>query len=351
MGGGIVTFIASIAVRQVNTGAAVAVLYAERPDTPPREDLRERFGDQVVLRAAISESGALRRLSELAREVRRSIRSGSYDVIHLHSSIAGAVGRIVAGAARRSGVVIAYSPHGFAFLREDSSRVMRLSTRLVERVLANRGTMILTSKSELALAKEALHARRATYLMSGVPRESMKMRLPGQSRGQKPRVVMLGRMAYQKAPWRFAAVARRLAHEADFIWIGAADPVHVARWIGDAPVQVISWLTPERFSQELENTDVLLFPTLWEGMSLSLIQAMGRGIPPVTTDVVGNRDAVIHQVSGFIARNDDELVDFTQSLVRDQGLRERVGAQAFLRAATHFIDDQIGIESIELYSI
>jgi len=99
----------------------------------------------------------------------------------------------------------------------------------------------------------------------------------------------------------------------------------------------------------LRRTDVLLFPSLWEGMSLSLIQAQARGIPVVTSDVVGNRDAVVHGVTGYVCDNDQDLLDATEALLTDESLRTRMGAAAAEHAREHLTDDTIGIDSLAIY--
>lgn len=56
-------------------------------------------------------------------------------------------------------------------------------------------------------------------------------------------------------------------------------------------------LKPQHF---FEGALAYLSTSLWEGMPLSVIEAMAHGIPPVVTDVVGNRDAVADHKTGLI---------------------------------------------------
>jgi glycosyltransferase involved in cell wall biosynthesis len=43
----------------------------------------------------------------------------------------------------------------------------------------------------------------------------------------------------------------------------------------------------------------------WEGMPLAVLEAMAHGLPAVCSDVVGNRDAVIHGKTGFLYTEGD----------------------------------------------
>ncbi|MBD7958579.1 glycosyltransferase [Microbacterium sp. Sa4CUA7] len=345
MGGGIVSFISSIGNRQSSAGARVAVLYARRADTPPESDLRQRFGDRVELHPPVTGKSHLTRSWQLRRRLRAQMRSGDYDVVHLHSSIAGALGRTVRR--RREDVLRVYSPHGFSFLREDKSLTNRWATEAAERAMARLDPLILTSVSEVEIARQRLRAKELAFLQSGVPRSSIVDR--PHTPVQRLRVLMLGRVVYQKAPWRFAAVARALGHLADFVWVGAGNGNYPREWFADSPVQVLDWVAPEQLDDLLAQSAVFLFPTLWEGMSLSLIHAQSCGVPCVTTNVVGNRDAIVHGETGFVCDSDPELIEATRLLLEDPALRKtmREAAQRHARAA--LTDDEIGTASLELY--
>ncbi|MGX9349229.1 glycosyltransferase [Microbacterium sp. KNMS] len=346
MGGGIVTFLDSISRRQAEAGAKPAVLYTVRPDTPRREIMRTRFHPDVDLLPAISAGGTVKNTFALMMILRRLARSGEYDAIHFHSSIAGAAGRI---ALIGVDAPVFYSPHGFAFLRESSSRWVRKAYQILEMLCARKGSLVVTSAGEVELARGALRSRSVEYLRSGVPSESIPARPHEYVHDGLPLVVTTARITYQKAPWRFASVARALQGKARFLWVGGGDPEDISRWIGDSPVELRDWVSPEELESIFADADIFLFPTLWEGMALSLIQAQGRGIPAVTTDVVGNRDTVLDGETGFVARTDEDLIEATRRLIEDPALRRRMGVAAAERVRAHFTDDEIGRDSLRIY--
>lgn len=163
-------------------------------------------------------------------------------------------------------------------------------------------------------------------------------------------VVTTARITYQKAPWRFAAVARALQGRARFLWVGGGDPADIARWIGDAPVEMREWVTPEELGEVFKEADIFLFPTLWEGMVVSLIQAQGRGLPAVTSNVVGNRDTVLDGTTGCVRTDEQGLIEATRSLIDDAELRRTMGSAAVEHVREHFTDDRIGTDSLEIYA-
>ncbi|GAB3284763.1 glycosyltransferase [Microbacterium lacusdiani] len=343
MGGGIIAVLRSHVRRQLELGADAVVAYTRRPDTPHADDLGRRLEGAELIELG---AGAGRRdLVHLARFIREASASGDYDAIHLHSSFAGAVGRLVAKGATPT----FYSPHGFAFLRENTSRASRFATKLAERVLARRSELILTSRTEFELAREVLKAKRAHLVDTGVAREEAESWGPAGAVHDRPIVAMVGRVVYQKAPWRFAAVARELAHLADFVWYGVAPDDPVDEWIGDAPVRLVGWMSPDELDAELAKVDILLFPSLWEGMPYALMMAQVRGIPAVVSDVVGNRDAVVHDRTGIVASDDQGLRDGVERLLTDEALRQRMAAEARASGLERLTDARLGVQSLAIY--
>jgi glycosyltransferase involved in cell wall biosynthesis len=346
MSGGVVTLIESMSRRQLDEGAEIEVMFTRRLETPTPEDLRRRFSADVRL-VELDGDGTRRAAFALLRAVRVAQRSRRFDTIHLHSSIAGAVGRLASLTTRHTASVF-YSPHGFAFLREDQSRAVNAVTKLAERALANVGGLIVTSNSEVVIAKRSLRARNVDFVRTGMRRDSIDA-LPSRERHSPVTVAMVGRVSYQKAPWRFAEVARRLGEVARFVWIGDGPDDLKRQWLGDAPVEVLGWLSPADLDQTMATIDVLLFPTLWEGFALSLAQAQASGIPAVVSDVVGNRDAVVEGVTGFVCTSDDELTERVRLLVAEPQIWHQMSLEAVSWAKDHLVDDFLGKESLELY--
>jgi glycosyltransferase involved in cell wall biosynthesis len=347
MGSGVLSLVDSVSRRQAEAGADVEVLFVPRTETPDDAALRARFDDRVALRR-VSTGSRLRDLRTLAAETARAAEH--VDAVHAHSSIAGAVVRIALWRGIPAERVF-FSPHGFAFLRLDLPAPVRHGIRMLEAVLAKRSTLVLTSPSELAVAEEALHPPRAHLVQTGVPSASVARAARAADPRRRPIVGMIGRVVHQKAPWRFAAAARALGERADFVWIGGGSADDERRWFGDSPVRVTGWVSAAELADLVDTVDVLLFPSLWEGMSLSLIQAQAHGIPAVVSDVVGNRDSVEDGVTGFVCADDGALIASTALLLDDPALRERMSAAALDWARRALIDDALGRDSLALYRL
>src|SRR5438445_723782 len=124
MAAGVMQVLAQLARAQAEAGATVHVVHSLRVDTPPDVALTALLPapisrEIVPMVTTPSLVADARGLLALARAIRRY----QPDVVHLHSSKAGALGRVlckILGVSR-----VFYSPHGFSFLREDVSALKR----------------------------------------------------------------------------------------------------------------------------------------------------------------------------------------------------------------------------------
>lgn len=83
----------------------------------------------------------------------------------------------------------------------------------------------------------------------------------------------------------------------------------------------------------LSKADIFILPSLWEGMPLSLIEAMGTGLPILATCVGGIPDVIQNNVSGLLVNTDKhEIARAILKLIDDCRLRERIGRVAKLES-------------------
>lgn len=96
--------------------------------------------------------------------------------------------------------------------------------------------------------------------------------------------------------------------------------------------------SPRDVRAALARSHVLLLPSVSEGLSNSVLEAMAMERPVVVTDVGGMREVVRDGVDGYLvpARDPAALADRLQALAGDPGLRARLGREARSRVATSF---------------
>jgi glycosyltransferase involved in cell wall biosynthesis len=91
----------------------------------------------------------------------------------------------------------------------------------------------------------------------------------------------------------------------------------------------------------LKTADVFVFPTLFEGMSNALLEAMLAGCAIVTTDIPENREIVTDDEVLFVPpANSEKLAEALVALLNDQARQKRMGACAKQRVQRDFLIDR-----------
>lgn len=87
----------------------------------------------------------------------------------------------------------------------------------------------------------------------------------------------------------------------------------------------------------LKTTDVFVFPTLFEGMSNALLEAMAAGCAIVTTNIPENKEVATQEEVCFISpASVDQLATSLKSVLADSSLRENLGANAYQKVLAQF---------------
>lgn len=323
------------------------LLYCRRPDSPP--DVESLFDPRVELIRLETPRGLhFSYFRALRAALRRELADADVCAVHFHSSKAGFFGRLaLLGIGRR--VASFYSPHGLIFL--DRRLVLpALLYRVLEGLAAKVNVELVgCSRSEARLLSR-IGKRHAYLLENGVDDAFFQVRR--RDTGQ-PLVVTTGRVCRQKAPECFAALAARFQIadvDARFVWIGGGDPRAEAQ-LRAAGVEVTGWVQREEVTRLLAGAAVYVQTSRWEGMPLSVLEALAAGVPCVVTDVVGNRDAVEHGQSGYVVNTLEEMVLAVDRLLNDAALRHRLSTAAREQARRRFSAASLRERLYRLYGL
>jgi glycosyltransferase involved in cell wall biosynthesis len=98
--------------------------------------------------------------------------------------------------------------------------------------------------------------------------------------------------------------------------------------------------------------DIVAGSSLREGLPLSVLEAMAAGLPVVTTDVGGNREAVIDGVTGLLVPpgDPDALAEALEKLWNDEAKRASMGKAGRLRVEEHFSAKNMVAETEKIYA-
>ncbi|MBD2563156.1 MULTISPECIES: glycosyltransferase family 4 protein [Nostoc] len=303
------------------------------------------------------------------------IQKNRYDLVHVHTPIAAVLGRI---AAKLAGVKrIVYTAHGFPF-HDQSSPSQYQFYFIIEKLAAFITDLILTQNYEdIATAKKLglCPSEKVCYLGNGVDIDRFKrdrlnsthQTLLRKSLGipdSRDLIIgTIGRIIHKKGSgYLIEAAAKLLPHYPNLqvLIIGSQlssdpEPFHteLIKKIHSLGIEQHVTLTGERqdIPELLGLLDIFVLPTFThEGLPRSIVEAMSMGLPVVTTDIRGCREAVVHGKTGLIVppKNSGKLAEALKILLSNYELRQAYGKASRERIEVQY-DEELVFKRLNNY--
>lgn len=319
--------------------------------------------ETLPLTRRISPWRNLRAVLALAAFFRRE----RFDLVHVHTPVAAAVGRFAAALA---GVPrIAYTAHGFYF--HDGMALPKRLTFMGLEWLAGRFTHTLFTQS----AEDAATARRWRLCRTGDvlaigngsdparfrpdedDRERTRLRAALGTKSERFVIVTVGRLVAEKGYRELIAAMARVDAE---LWaVGERLQSDHAAGIGEAVERCGSDPVVGRrvrflgyrddVPDLLRAADIFVLASWREGMPRSIIEAMLSGLPVVATDIRGSREEVVDGETGLLVPVRDEvaLSDALARLAGDAAMRRAMGAAGLARARRLYVEEKVIARQID----
>jgi glycosyltransferase involved in cell wall biosynthesis len=274
-------------------------------------------------------------------EVTRLIRQIKPDIVHAHSSKAGIVGRI---AARRAGVPVIFTAHGWGFARgaRPSRRIVALCAEKIAAPLACRIVCVSEHDKKLALRCKIGSERSLKTIYYGI----RALRSENSVRSEDiPTIIMVARFSEQKDQntliQAFQAV-RKTGLSARLLLVGTGPLLGASRaLVHQLGLDKDVVFTGDRHDvpELLAQSNIFALTTHYEGLPISILEAMRAGLPVVATDVDGIPEQVTHSETGFLVphRSVQHVAQGLLALITDSSLRRKCGDAGRVRFEREFV--------------
>ena len=335
-----------MAKAQRKRGHRVLIVYSRRPGAPA--DLRAVVNPAIEL-AHLRMRPLPLHLAPWCWRFARLLRRWNPDVLHFHGARAGFLGRLVAG--RRPGRRAFHSPHCIPLMHLNVSGAERALHRALER-FANRvcpAAYLACAEPERAVVVREIGAR--TRLLENAVEGGLDAHVrPRRSQGgQLRRVVTCARIADLKDPELFAAVCGAVRAErpgVEFLWIGDGD-VRQRRMLERAGVLVTGWMSREEALERVAGGCVYLSTSGWEGMPVSVLEAMFLKVPVLCRRAEWSAAIVVDGETG-------RLFDGAQSAAKallstDAAVWRGIAERAWRAATERFSERRFAAELARIY--
>nr|WP_228120693.1 MULTISPECIES: glycosyltransferase family 4 protein [Gluconobacter] len=271
----------------------------------------------------------------------RLIRREKPDLVHGHMPISGILARF---AARLCGVrVVAYTCHGFLFNQPGSWR-RRMLSLILEWAAGRITDLYMTVSREEARDARRLHLNRNPIAI-GNGRDPRRYHPDPETRARlrrelgvpedRPVVIVVSRLVRHKGHPELLRAMEDVP-EAELWVVGERLPSDHGADLTAAFECARDRLGPrlrmlgyrEDVPELLRAADVFALPSHFEGLPMSVIEAMLTGLPVVATDVRGPREQVLDGKTGFLVPPglSMPLAKALRTLTQDAALRQKMGA-------------------------
>lgn len=296
-------------------------------------------------------------------KLRRYIKQhGPFDVIHGHSSKAGALARLLKLMMIGKTCVV-YTPHAIRTLDPTLGRFSRWGFKVVEKLLGRNLTdaVIAVSPDELQHIRQhgIIHSERSHLVINGLVASPPANRKKVRQRfgiGQAELVFgFVGRFSYQKAPEvairAFAKVAS-VHQEARLVILGFGPQEEMIHAIiaSEGLTDRVTVRTRESGFECISSFDVFVMSSRYEGMPYVLLEAAACSLPIIATDVGGVSAIVEDGQNGHVVpvNNVGQLGAAMLNLATNPLQMNQMEDRARDRA-NDFSADRMVMETIQVY--
>ena len=284
------------------------------------------------------------------------VKSKSIDIIHAHGKGAGLISRIIIILTRKS---LIYTFHGIHL--KCHSNLIRIIYIIYEFLLGGLDAIkILVSESEkeYAFKSNIYLGNKYKVIHNGVsnmPRKNYKNNNNLTNKilkTKKVSVISVCRFVNQKNIKDTLNIADKIKN-VDFYIIGNGPLWKEIKDIISKRKIMNVYLLGEKKDvfRFLYSADIFLSTSLYEGLSISILEAMSVGLPILASNVVGNRDTIENGKSGFLYELEDieMAVFYLRKLSKSKILRQKFGNSAFNRQRSIFSKKSMLKQYMQIY--
>lgn len=281
------------------------------------------------------------------KQLDRIVSTEHYDLVHCHSPIGGVIGRLVAKKQRKHGTKVFYTAHGFHFYKGAPIKNWLLYYPVEKLCSYFTDVLITINHEDYSLATRKMKAKRVEYIPGvgvdlsrfenlqvdrvkkrheiGVPKDDLLLLSVGELNENKNHQIIIRAIAKLKDPKIHYAIAG-VGNKKDYLMdlseqLGISNQVHLLGFRSDIPELNFA-------------ADIFCFPSMREGLSVSLMEAMASGLPCMVSCIRGNTD-LISEDGGVLfdplVEEDaaDKLNELLMKNLNDLGVQNRLKVHVF----------------------
>ncbi|NFE95390.1 glycosyltransferase family 4 protein [Clostridium botulinum] len=281
------------------------------------------------------------------------------DLIYVHSSKAGALGRIANSIIKKP---IIYNPHGWAFNINVSNK-KKFAYKFIEKILAKRCDKIIAisdQEKKSAIENKICKENKIQVIFNGIDIQEYENSIIDKNQFKVANKIpndslvigMVGRISEQKAPDIFIKAAAKIKEKIPntfFIIVGDGDErKEIEKLIEELglkdSVLITGWV--KNTYKYIQAFDISMLLSRWEGFGLAIAEYMICGVPIIATNVDAIPNLVTNNETGLLVEKDniEQVIKSTLKLLKDKTFQNKLIESSKIKVRKEFDVKRVSLE-------
>lgn len=289
-------------------------------------------------------------------EIRKILKEIQPDLVATHSSKAGIIGRIAGWTLR---IPTVFTAHGWSFTDGVPSRKKRIY-KLFEKIIGRISDGVIAVSEydrELAIKHKVLPPNKVHTIHNGVHDLPVNKKFFYSVAEDTPTIIMVSRFAQPKRQLQLLTALNQIRHiQWKMSFAGDGPLLQEAKEFVERENlrdRVLFFGNRDDITELLNKSSLFILLSDWEGLPLSILEAMRCGLPILASDVGGVKEAVYNSENGYVVskNNLDELIEKLTILLTNSSLRMEMGRKGRLLFEENFSFEKMYNETEDFYKV
>ena len=164
-------------------------------------------------------------------------------------------------------------------------------------------------------------------------------------------ICFIGRLTEQKNLFALLKALKDLPYTINLIGSGEqAEQLEEFANKNDIDANFLGNIPNHELPRILNEHELFVLPSLWEGMPKTLLEAMACGLPAIGTKIDGTKEVIEHGKNGILCDTDSNSIRHAiMSVMGEEGLKQRLGKKARITIEQRFSLEKLLDKELGLY--
>lgn len=293
--------------------------------------------------------------------LKKYIKKHNPHIVHLHSSKAGVLGRI---AAKQCNKISVFTPNGVSYLSFTGiKRLFFLLAEVMVKRYTNHLLAVSYSEANRLIYEIGFKPEKVKVILNAISIIPENVSVNYDNEKDIIKIGTIARLTYQKNPLLLADIAHKVinggysfSNKVHFYILGAGMHDHLLNELNDRIKQynlmdrfhVLQWSNSGSVNDYLNDIDIFMLPSIFEGLPFSLLEAMSLGKPCIVSKCDGNNDVIDSNVNGYACMSIEQYADAINNLLTNSEQYIKIGTAAHQYVKKHH-NMLVNIKQLESY--